>query len=185
MFHFYTEVANFKFIFSAIFPPNLKGLVPILQHISWIFRNTPTFSLSDGFQRSYGHVFWDPPFFYSPCTYCFVILCLNIIVKNYDLCIRLGALLPLINRNIIYHLLYTCHDSTASLLDTRGYISFFYQLPECSPWSHSMSGLEMGQPWFSRRWTLGYIFAPRSSQDFPQMSNRNSDCRVCNDLQKW
>ena len=115
--------------------------------------------------------------------YCFVILCLNIIV-NYDLCIRLGALLPLINLNIIYHLLYTCHDSTASLLDTREDISFFYQLPECSPWSHSMSGLEMGQPWFFRRWTLGYIFAPRSSQDFPQMSNKNSDCRVCNDLQK-
>ena len=35
--------------------------------MSWIFKNTPTFSLSDGFQWSYGHCFWDPTFFYSPC----------------------------------------------------------------------------------------------------------------------
>ena len=53
---------QFKFFFLAISPPILKGLVPILQHLSWIFQNTPTFSLSDGFQSSYGHVFWDPTF---------------------------------------------------------------------------------------------------------------------------
>ena len=51
------------------FPPLLKGLVPILQHSSWIFQNTPAFSLSDGFQRSYGHVNKDPPFLtYPVCT---------------------------------------------------------------------------------------------------------------------
>ena len=37
----------------------------ILQHLSWIFQNTPIFSLSDGFQSSYGHVFWDHTFFWS------------------------------------------------------------------------------------------------------------------------
>ena len=35
---------------------------------SWIFRNTTTFSLSDGFQ-SYGHVKKDSPFFRTPCKY--------------------------------------------------------------------------------------------------------------------
>ena len=39
--------------------------MPILQHLCCIFRNTPTFSLSDGFQRSYGHVNKDHPFFWS------------------------------------------------------------------------------------------------------------------------
>ena len=38
--------------------------MPIQQHLSWIFQNTPTFSFSDGFQSSYGHVFWDPTFFW-------------------------------------------------------------------------------------------------------------------------
>ena len=64
MFFFYMGVGKLKFIFSAISPLILKGLVPILQHMSWIFQNTPTFSLSDGFQKSYGHIFWDPTFFW-------------------------------------------------------------------------------------------------------------------------
>ena len=34
MFYFYMGVANFKFIFSAISSLILKGLVPILQHMS-------------------------------------------------------------------------------------------------------------------------------------------------------
>ena len=39
--------------------------MPILQHLSWIFQNTLTFSLSDGFPSSYGHFVWDPCFFWS------------------------------------------------------------------------------------------------------------------------
>ena len=38
--------------------------MPILQHLSWIGWNTPTFSLSNEFQSSYGHVYSDP-FFWS------------------------------------------------------------------------------------------------------------------------
>ena len=35
-FHTFLEgVANFKFTFLDIFPPILKGFVPILQHVSW------------------------------------------------------------------------------------------------------------------------------------------------------
>ena len=37
--------------------------MPILQHLSWIFQNTPTSSLSDGFRSSYGHIFLYPCFF--------------------------------------------------------------------------------------------------------------------------
>ena len=37
MFYFYMGVGNFKFIFSAISPLILKGLVPILQHLCRIF----------------------------------------------------------------------------------------------------------------------------------------------------
>ena len=40
--------------------------MPILQHLNWIFQNAPTFSVSDGFQNSYGHVFWDHPFLVHP-----------------------------------------------------------------------------------------------------------------------
>ena len=46
----------------------LTELMPTLQHLSWIFQNTPTFSLSDGFQRSYGYFFEITLFFGPPCT---------------------------------------------------------------------------------------------------------------------
>ena len=63
--HFPRGLPTSSLFFFAISPLILKGLVPILQHLCRIFRNTPTFSLSDGFQRSYGHCFWDPTFFWS------------------------------------------------------------------------------------------------------------------------
>lgn len=63
---FLKRVANLRIIFLRHLI--LKGLVPIMQHISWIFRNTPTFSLSDGFQGSYGFVH-KVPFFGSPWIY--------------------------------------------------------------------------------------------------------------------
>ena len=51
--------------FTAISPPILKMLVLNLQHLSWIFWNTPSFSISDGCSWSYGRyrtnstLFWD------------------------------------------------------------------------------------------------------------------------------
>ena len=62
--HFPRGLPTSSLFFFAISPLILKGLVPILQHLCWIFRNTPTFFLSDGFQRSYGYFFLDHPFFW-------------------------------------------------------------------------------------------------------------------------
>ena len=56
-------------LFSSHFSTNFERFGAYLQHLCWIFRNTPTFSLSDGFQRSYGHVNKDPWFFGPPCVY--------------------------------------------------------------------------------------------------------------------
>ena len=65
--HFPRGLPTSSLFFFAISPLILKGLVPILQHLCRIFRNTPTFSLSDGFQRSYGYLFWEHTFFGPPC----------------------------------------------------------------------------------------------------------------------
>ena len=57
--HFREGVANFK----LIIPLMLKGLVPIMKHLCWIFQNTQTFSISDGFYgrplKQGSHFFWD------------------------------------------------------------------------------------------------------------------------------
>ena len=61
--------------FLCHFSTNLNGLVSI-------FQNTPTFSLSDGFQRSYGY-FLDHPFFGPPCSIYSVIFITRLRVRAF------------------------------------------------------------------------------------------------------
>ena len=77
--HFPRGLPTLSSFYLAISALILKVLVPILQHLCWIFRNTPTFSLSDGFQRSYGHCFWDPTFFWFTL---YVNLCWTLAVQS-------------------------------------------------------------------------------------------------------
>ena len=50
---FYGELTIF---FPAISTLILNILVTILQHFKLIFQNTPTFSISEGFESSNGHL---------------------------------------------------------------------------------------------------------------------------------
>ena len=50
LFHLRERLPTSSSCFLGIYSLILKGLVPILQHISWIFGNTPTFSFLMNFR---------------------------------------------------------------------------------------------------------------------------------------
>ena len=68
-FAFFKVVANFKCIFLSHFSTNFEmfGAYPAAFKLN--FPKHTNFSLSDGYQSSYGHVSRDPCFFYSPCIF--------------------------------------------------------------------------------------------------------------------
>ena len=69
---FKREVANFKFMFLSHLFTNFERLGAYPAAYKLNFRKHTNFFLSDEFQRSYGHVNKDHPFFGSPCMYlCF------------------------------------------------------------------------------------------------------------------
>ena len=123
--HFPRGLPTSSLFFFAISPLILKGLVPILQHLCRIFRNTPTFSLSDGFQRSYGHCFWDPTFFYSPCIHIYFIRQLCVDIESHIL--PHGGLLFIVYRYA------GSHNSSIIGISTLAYISV-----SISYWQHRM-----------------------------------------------